>query len=320
MKRIWIYDLETLDIFTATFLDRDSDEKRQFIVSETKDDRTNLLLFLKEEVLGLIGYNCIKFDAQVLEYIYRNPQFTPDDIKRYAAIITSDDQLPEVPEWKLRIPHLDLYLINHFDNKNRRISLKWCEFSMDLPNIEDLPSQGEGNNWEEMVLSYNYNDCIATKELYFRTIPLITIRKSIENLYGLKCSNFSNSKLGAELVLDLYCKKTKKYKRDVRSLRTYRDKIVIKDIVFPYIRFKSKEFNDLLNLYLSKEISSLKGEIEHSVKYKGFTFDYGSGGIHGSIKNKIIKSSDNYCIIDADVSSLYPSIAIVTNYTQNTWG
>ena len=124
MKRIWIYDLETLDIFTATFLDRDSDEKRQFIVSETKDDRTNLLLFLKEEVLGLIGYNCIKFDAQVLEYIYRNPQFTPDDIKRYAAIITSDDQLPEVPEWKLRIPHLDLYLINHFVNKNRRISLK----------------------------------------------------------------------------------------------------------------------------------------------------------------------------------------------------
>lgn len=312
MKKYWVYDLETLPyLFTATFLDRDSDDVRQFVVSKNKDERKELLKFLKEEVLGLIGYNCIRFDAQILEYIYRHLDFTPEDIRRYAAIITSDDQLPEVPEWKLRIPHLDLYLINHFDNKNRRVSLKWCEFAMDLPNIEDLPSQGEGNNWEEMVLSYNLNDCVATKELYFKSKPLIEIRKNIQKLYGLSCINYSNSRLGAELVLDLYCKKTGKYKRDVRSLRTYRSTINIRDVIFPYIKFKSKELQSLLSFFSSKEISSLKGEIEHSVKYKGFTFDYGSGGIHGSVKNKVIKCDDYFCIIDADVASLYPSIAIV---------
>ena len=187
MKKIWIYDLETLDLFTATFVDRDSDEVRVFVISNSRDDRENLFLFLNTEVQGLIGFNCNFFDAQILEYLFRNPNCSASEIRNYAKIITSVDvdenRKPDVPEWKFRIPHLDLYKINHFDNKNRRTGLKWCEFMMDLDNIEDMPSQGSGNNWEQMVLSYNLNDCIATKELYFRTKPMIELRKKIKAKY-----------------------------------------------------------------------------------------------------------------------------------------
>lgn len=42
----------------------------------------------------------------------------------------------------------------------------------------------------------------------------------------------------------------------------------------------------------------------------GFRFDFGTGGIHGSIENKIAKSTKKYDIVDADVSSMYPNIAI----------
>lgn len=42
----------------------------------------------------------------------------------------------------------------------------------------------------------------------------------------------------------------------------------------------------------------------------GFRFDFGTGGIHGSIENKIAKENKKYQIIDADVSSMYPNIAI----------
>ncbi len=34
MKKIWVWDLETLDIFTATFVDRDSDDTRVFVISK----------------------------------------------------------------------------------------------------------------------------------------------------------------------------------------------------------------------------------------------------------------------------------------------
>ena len=42
----------------------------------------------------------------------------------------------------------------------------------------------------------------------------------------------------------------------------------------------------------------------------GFRFDFGLGGIHGSLSNKIAKETPKYLIRDADVSSMYPNIAI----------
>ena len=45
----------------------------------------------------------------------------------------------------------------------------------------------------------------------------------------------------------------------------------------------------------------------------GFEFDYGVGGIHGSVKARKIVATDDWLIRDIDVASLYPSIAIQNN-------
>lgn len=315
VKRVWVYDLETLSVFTASFIDRDSDEIRKFVIDENVDERNQLFNFLNNEVSGLIGYNCLTFDSQILEYMYKYSHCTVQEIREYATVtIQQENRFADVPEWKLKIPHLDVFKINHFDNKNRATSLKWCEFGMDLPNIIDMPSKGEGSNWTEQVLHYNLNDVIATKKLYVRTIPMIELRKQLMKLYNINCLNWSNSKIGSELLLKLYCQKTDKDPKEVRKLRTYRPKINVSDIIFDYISFKSKEFNQLLDKIRSIIILSTKKEkkeIELSATYKGFKFDYGKGGIHGSINNKIVESNDEYVIMDLDVSSLYPSIAVV---------
>jgi len=312
MKKVWIWDLETLDLFTATFLAKDSDDTRIFVIDNELDDRELMFEFLDNEVSGLVGFNSINFDAQILEYMYRNPDCTPGDIRRYAHIITSDnDRQLDVPEWRLRHKHLDLYRIHHFDNKNKRTGLKWCEFMMDLDNIEDMPSQGEGENWLQMVLSYNYNDVVATKKLYELTASMVELRKQLTSMYGLNLLNASDSKIGSELTLKLYCQKTGRNIKDVRSMRTYRKSIKISDIIFSYVKFNSDIFNLVLNHFKNLEIKDTKSGSEFSVNYKGFQFDYGSGGIHGSISNSIVESNAEYVIIDADVSSLYPSIAIV---------
>lgn len=317
---IWVYDLETLNIFTGTFLNRDSREIRTFVISETKDERESLFKFLKENVKGLIGFNCLNFDAQILEYLFRNPQASAADIQRYAAIITSsnEDRFPDVPEWKLKILHLDLYKIHHFNNKNRRTGLKWCEFSMDLENIEDLPSQGYGDNWEEQVLSYNLNDVLATEQLYLRTIPMIELRKNLRKIYNIPCLNWSNTKIGSELLLKLYCEKTGKQYNDVKSLRTYRKSIKLSECIFDYIKFKSQTFQTFLTDLKKITIENTKGDLEFCINYKGLDYYYGTGGIHASLSDKIVESDENYLIIDADVASLYPSIAIVNKmYPQH---
>ncbi len=47
-----------------------------------------------------------------------------------------------------------------------------------------------------------------------------------------------------------------------------------------------------------------------NVTIDGFRFDFGTGGIHGSIESKIAKSTAKYLIKDADVASMYPNLAI----------
>jgi hypothetical protein len=47
-----------------------------------------------------------------------------------------------------------------------------------------------------------------------------------------------------------------------------------------------------------------------NVSINGFRFDFGTGGIHGSVESTIVSDSDTHMIIDADVASMYPNIAI----------
>lgn len=47
-----------------------------------------------------------------------------------------------------------------------------------------------------------------------------------------------------------------------------------------------------------------------TAKVNGFTYVFGLGGIHGSVENKLIEADDEYTIMDIDVESYYPSLAI----------
>lgn len=47
-----------------------------------------------------------------------------------------------------------------------------------------------------------------------------------------------------------------------------------------------------------------------NVVVDGFRFDFGTGGIHGSIESSVVRDDEDYMITDCDVSSMYPNIAI----------
>lgn len=47
-----------------------------------------------------------------------------------------------------------------------------------------------------------------------------------------------------------------------------------------------------------------------NVVIDGFRFDFGTGGIHGSLDRKVVNATWKYAIKDADVSSMYPNIGI----------
>jgi hypothetical protein len=313
MKKVWIFDLETLNIFTATFIDRDSDEERVFVISNTRDDRNSLFNFLDNEVSGLVGYNSLHFDAQIIEYIYRNPNCTADDIRRYASLITDgEDRRPDVPEWKLRHKHLDLFRTLGLSVKAKRTGLKWCEYMMDFENIEDMPSQGEGNNWEEMVLSYNKNDVLATKELYKKYYHEVDLRKSTSEREEISLLNSTEPDMAKKLFGKYLSEAMKIPLNDLRSMQTTRDIVHIKDIIFPYVSFKTEAFNNVLEKFKKLSLKEYDS-FEEVIKFQGIDIVYGLGGIHAAPNNKIFESNDKFVIKTKDVVSYYPNLMIRNN-------
>ena len=329
-RNIWVYDIETLkSCFTYTAVNIDTLEIVQYVIHIDRDDSEELLKHLNS-CKGQIGFNNINFDYPIIHYFMLNYSkwkftLTIDDIikllySKAQDIINQQSQqnfvtIVAIPLKDVKIPQLDLFKLWHFNNKARATSLKSLQISMNYPNVKEMPISHTRDDirYEEIegVLDYNLNDVLSTFEFYKRSQDKINLRKELNKKYNLNCLNFPDSKIGEFLTLKLYCESTNKDIWEVKKMRTERSFIDLKECIFPYIKYNSKEFNDLLDMLKLKSIKETKGELEYSVVYKGFKYDFGSGGIHGCIKSGLYESDDRYIIIDADVASLYPSIAIV---------
>lgn len=312
-QKKWFWDLETLDIFTATFVGYDTEEIKTFVINDRsgKNEKKELFEFLENEVHILIGYNSIFFDAQIIEYMYRYPNCKAFDIKRYAAIITGDnDRRPDVPEWNLRRHvHIDIFKALSLSTKAKRTGLKWCEFSIDFENIEDLPSDGDGDSWEEKVLSYNLNDVLATKKLFFDYKYEIDLRNYLSKREKVNLINSTEPDMAKKLFAKKLSKAMGISINDLRSMGTERDIVFVKDIIFPYVEFQTQELKNILSKFNTLELRN-NDSFEEEIIIGGIPITFALGGIHGSVNEKIVRAEGNQVIKTLDVQSYYPNLAI----------
>lgn len=318
-----VYDIETLsNCFTYVGLNIRTEKTSEFIIHESLNQFEELVKHLKS-LDGQIGFNNLSFDYPILHFIltnkFKNPNTIAQEIYGKAQQLINiqndfDKYKYQIPHWKMIIPQLDLFTINHFDNKAKLTSLKALQFWMNYPDVLDMPINHSSfitpDQFKE-ILVYNKNDVKSTYEFYKLCKDKIELRKELTKKYNLYLINSNDTKIGSDIILDLISKEIGKDKREVKLLRSPRNKITIKNIISDKIEFKTKEFNNVLDSFKSKVITSTKGSIDCSVIFKNFKFDYGTGGIHGCIKPGIYESDDKYVIIDADVSSLYPFLAIL---------
>src|SRR5690606_27981252 len=127
------------------------------------------------------------------------------------------------------------------------------------------------------------------------------------------CLNYPDSKIGEELMLKLYCQYSGKKESSVKRLRTHRKSIKFSDCIPSYIKFSTPEFQGLLEYLRGIEVQELKDSFKYSFDYNGFVFDLGVGGLHACVKAGVYKETEDRIIVDADVASLYPSLAITLN-------
>jgi hypothetical protein len=166
------------------------------------------------------------------------------------------------------------------------------------------------------IIKYCWNDVKSTKQIMMLSKSNIDLRGKLTEEYGIDLYSASEPRISKELFLHFLSQKTGIKKYDLRQMRTKRDKIVVKDIILPYIKFKTAPFQNLLKKFQEVVIftGETKGGFKYSVRYKGLQTDYGLGGIHGARSSKVYTAEDDMVIMTSDVTSFYPNLAI-----RNKW-
>jgi hypothetical protein len=327
-------DYETLsNMFLGVFESVKTEDRMIFVIHKSQNDILELVTFLERNIAldeWHVSFNGLAFDSQITEHILRNKeQLLEQDGETIARFIyrkaqetiqrSNSGEFAEFSPKNLSIKQIDVFKLNHWDNPAKRSSLKWIEFSMDWKNIMDMPIDHASEITEQQILSivkYCINDVRATKAIMHLSKSQIELRRSLTEEYGIDLFSASEPRISKELFLHFLSEQTGIKKWDLRNMRTQREQIVVKDIILPYVEFKTATFQHLLKKFQEVVIypGQTKGGFKYSVQYKGVKTDYGLGGIHGARTSRVYESTDDMVIMTSDVTSFYPNLAI-----RNKW-
>lgn len=332
-----VYDIEVLsNLFTYTGYDRVSDKWFQFVIHSSCNQYNELMQHLnRDKNIVQVGFNNVNYDYPVLHHLFNHYNEYRDMGGKELAqrIYEKSQQIIEaefsaVAAKNQYITQIDVFKINHWDNKARHCSLKHCEVAMRMDSVEDMPLHH--THWvtkqEEinMILSYNKHDVKATNMVFdyclgkvdhpvYRGKNKVALRQTLSKKYKMNLLNHSDVKMGEDLLLHTYCKTIGVPEYLVKKSGTPRKVMHLKDCIPSYINFKTPQFRKLHDKWLHLSIHSTKGAISDSIIFQGIKLDYGTGGIHGS-NTGIFEANEDWVIIDSDVGSLYPSIAVQNGY------
>jgi hypothetical protein len=339
----WVYDLETLsNCIIAVFEHFKTDQKKVFILHKLKNDVRDFRKFIQdvsENGEWLISFNGLAFDSQILGELLNNDNLMDDDGDYVASVLyqyaqktihkqenkNGPRQFADYPEWELPFRQLDIFKMHHWDSAAKSTSLKAIQFSIDWPNVQEMPIHHSTRieTWDQIneILDYCYNDVSSTKAVLHMSKEQVSLRKSLTKEYGINLYSASEPRISRELFAHFLSKELEIEKKELKQLRTKRDKIVANDIILPYINFKSERFKTAESWFRNLVIDyteqlteeERKKKYRHRMKYRGMETDFALGGIHGA-RPGIFEADGKYIIVTADVESFYPNLAI-----RNRW-
>jgi len=347
-KNYLVYDIEVYKNLIYILIYKKSKIYLSIEFSNRKAEFKKFFKFFKEhkkENIYFVGFNNSHYDYpilySILNYILKHKfNSNVDDLLFYVYNISKNivekNKTYNYPEL---LNQIDLRLIHHFNNKNKRhISLKVLEFNMMIDSIEELPIDPHKELTDEeieLIINYCHNDVKATEKFFNISKSKIEFRHKMSKKYNIDLVNKNDVDIGGEILLDNLSESLGTNKKTIESWRTFREEMKMSDIILPYVSFKSKEFNALLNWWKPKVLHSTKGQftklsrsyVEDILPYtdNDFTSDdklrslniiyaenkfvFGTGGLHSVKSSGVWKADKDYFVSLLDVSSYYPNLA-----------
>ena len=347
MKNDWIYDIETyLDLFCVDFTHVETRTRYIFEVSDRVNQSPQFIRFLcrlRDEGARLFGFNNEGFDWPVCQYLMCDSRgyFEAIDAHRKANAIIGAGFGPARWDHNIwpsdrMVTQGDLFKIHHFDNAARSTSLKKLEINMRSRTVEDLPyppDQPTTSEQKDEIIKYMCHDVSETLKFYHASLDQIRFRDELAERYPDMGDvlNMNDTKIGKkffERELERNgtpCRVRVDGRKKPRQM--IRNSVALRDVISNRVAFEHPEFQRVKS-WLESQVLGPKqdpraapGEIETkgifsdlSATIDGFQYDFGTGGIHGSLHSTVVHEDDEWEIWDWDVASYYPNIAISNRF------
>lgn len=341
----YVYDIETyINCFLCGIVHMKTGMRWIFEVSDRRDQSQEFIttiLSIRSQGRRMIGFNNEGFDWYVVQNLVQAGSFTARDAYNLAQKIIDGQRsnrfgLMIWPDQRI-VQQIDLFKIHHFDNMAKSTSLKKLEVNMRSMSVIDLPySPHEPLTPEQMdhVTEYMCHDITETAKFAWLSREQIAFREQLaERFPDLgDVLNFNDTKIGKkyfEMMLEKavpgICYTRESGRREPRQTR--REAIHMVEVISPKVNFKHPSFIRVLDWLRERTLtrSQVEDALSEKVETKGvfsglsatvdgFQFDFGVGGIHGSLSRQVIREDAEHEIVDVDVASYYPNLAIANNW------
>lgn len=197
-------------------------------------------------------------------------------------------------------------------------SLKTLAGRMHSKRLQDLPvHEAEILTHEQMDTLNDYclnSDCVATLELREMLREPLALREAMGEIYGFDARSLSDAQMGERMIKVGVERLTgeRLQKAEFKGAYTFRYEIP------DFIRFDTPLMQGVLDVIRSTDIQvTATGSVPFPEPFKKFkiaiggsVYTMGIGGLHSTEKTRVVKSDENWQLVDFDVGSQYPSIII----------
>jgi len=333
-RKLCVYDVETPpNAFICCAKVVGEEIIRTFEISARKFQLKELVDFFQDDQYVFVGYNCIHFDTPIVNMLIsrfwefqrdRNYLLVADACYKLAGtIINGEPQAWSKYKWQNSFAQMDLMTM--MASKALRVGLKSLQITMCYHNVKEMLIDWDRYipiDQHDNLIYYCHNDVNSTSYLMSLLKNDISLRIQIQNEFGIDCLSKDGVGIGVDIFTKRICANLGIYdEKQLYSSRINLDEIVVKDYIPEFIKFETPEANRVLNFYQgmvldSEGLKRVEGWGETSIiqRINNLRHSFGVGGVHSVNTPKVHTEDEKYVIIDADVASLYPSLAILYKY------
>lgn len=159
---------------------------------------------------------------------------------------------------------------------------------------------------------YNRNDVFLLGEMVRQNPDEVKLRYGLHKAFGINCLSSARSNISDKLLVKFYSQFSGLHKSQFEKKRTERTRISFNKVIFPHIKFRTKQLQDLLDDMMQVYIyHTTKADFTREFEFYGTKYSIGCGGIHTQDPPGIFKSVEGkYTYVHWDYTSYYPSIMI----------